>query len=890
MTVPHNKQLILNKISVVRLKDAYNNGTKGEIKEAERKFKNLQYEETEFLNIVSDEKKENGYIAEINVDGRGYKLTNQRWVRGSMLKIVNPFARTISNDEVIDRVVKPGLYLSTATGKLFLVLAPEDGKEQIETYLGYRFDEGELVIGETDINVDSHVMYGEVAMKRVEEDEGGSCPINDNLKLAVDKPAIHVGEKATLTATMLDDKKKPMSGKEIHLLHAGHAGELNKDTGTTDAAGKAVFELTGKSVGTTTVKAFSGVEYDSNRVAVEISVAIKAMIADLGTDKAEYEFGEDVTAKATIKDQDGNALKGVDVKFALGESVFNETTDKQGLASVTLQGLTDGSYELTATTADDTRKAAFVVKEEVKFKPERAVIATLTGPATIEEEKTFDVVGTVEDEVSGLHGVVDITITHGGVDYPDQTDEEGLFMVDGIKAKLGDSKVIAKLPNGKTKEMAIAVTEIPSFKAERAQVDTVVAPETIEEGQKFTVTGTLSDSETGLKGVADVTVNYNGVDTETQSNDKGEFSVADLTAVLGKTDITVKLGNGESKAAVITVTEKPTFKPERAIVKTVDVPESVEAEQTFNVSGSIADEVSGLTGTVDVYLKYAGKTLSTVSYGAGLYTFEDVVAVLGQSNVVVELKNGKNKTATIDVTSPAPSFNEERAVFTSLVVPKTAVEDQMFDVTGTIEDGETKLKGVADVIVKHGVEYPTKTDAEGKFQVSVKAVKGLGGVSARMPNGQTTDKGITISPKPVFDVNTLKFTKFTVTPTEGIAPIAVTVDVETADAKGLTGVSEVAFRCGTVQGSVNTDDKGVGQIKFTGDVDQDKVLVVLANGVRDEIAVNYTAKAGEQGFVNEPPVSFKVVTGEQCEPGFDCDEGPFIGQDDEAEPNGDVVL
>lgn len=356
MNVPHNKQVLLNKISSVRINQAKHTGTPAEIKEAERKFKGLEYAECEFVSIKPNPKVPNSYIADIKVAGRGYELTNQRWNQGKLEVVSGIFARTVANQEQLDKIVKPGLYVNSETSELVVVLREDDEFEEVFTHLGYYYEEAEYTKTESGVSIDSVIAKGDVRLTFVKEGEDGGCIItNDNLKLTTAIETLYVGSKGEVVATLLDDDKRPVKDAEISIGHLGHDATLNVDMAVTDAQGKAVFELTGVKEGSVFLQAFHGLEQDSNRLKITIARLLYTS-KDLAVTGEKVR--EDIVATATVINSLDQIVSALPVTFGLGlkssedAKVVETLTNDEGIATANFGPQEAGVYVVSLTGAD----------------------------------------------------------------------------------------------------------------------------------------------------------------------------------------------------------------------------------------------------------------------------------------------------------------------------------------------------------------------------------------------------------------------------------------------------------------------------------------------------------------------------------------------------------
>ncbi|MHC2999105.1 beta strand repeat-containing protein [Microbacterium sp. HJ5] len=191
----------------------------------------------------------------------------------------------------------------------------------------------------------------------------GSASAADSV-LSISSGPQTVGSGAyDVTATILDASGNPVEGVEVTFATSGDA-DLAQTTATTDAAGVASVVLTSERAGThpvsaTIVDAGSGSAVDIGGSPVD--AVFQAGPADLGNagtalsvtgNPAEANGTAAVTARATVVDEFGNPVAGVQVDFAVDAPAVlgsaSATTDADGLATTTVTSSTAGSFDVTA--------------------------------------------------------------------------------------------------------------------------------------------------------------------------------------------------------------------------------------------------------------------------------------------------------------------------------------------------------------------------------------------------------------------------------------------------------------------------------------------------------------------------------------------------------------
>ncbi len=213
------------------------------------------------------------------------------------------------------------------------------------------------VNGNTPVNADLVAFSGNPASATI-----------GNGDLTVDNQEIAAGTgKATFSALVKDANGNLVAGVDVSWTTS--SGTLSGTTSKTNASGIATIELTDTRAGQTQVKASvnSGAQVNAPIVTVKADTASARIDSGAVTrDKATAiaNSGEAITYSATVKDQYGNVLEGVQVAWSkdLGDlTKASSTSNASGIATTQLSATVLGAAIVNAQIASGTAVAAVSV-------------------------------------------------------------------------------------------------------------------------------------------------------------------------------------------------------------------------------------------------------------------------------------------------------------------------------------------------------------------------------------------------------------------------------------------------------------------------------------------------------------------------------------------------
>jgi hypothetical protein len=169
------------------------------------------------------------------------------------------------------------------------------------------------------------------------------------LSLSPASATIATGTSHTVTATVKDDADNPvMDGTPVTFAVSGTGTESPPSAEVVTKDGKATFTFTSPATGVSTITATAGEAKDTGKVTWEKPVATTLTLTPVSeTRKA----GESHSVIATVKDQFGNPLQGVRVRFKVsGDNQVPDSsavTPANGSVKLTYAGNNPGSDTIT---------------------------------------------------------------------------------------------------------------------------------------------------------------------------------------------------------------------------------------------------------------------------------------------------------------------------------------------------------------------------------------------------------------------------------------------------------------------------------------------------------------------------------------------------------------
>ena len=435
------------------------------------------------------------------------------------------------------------------------------------------------------------------------------------------------GSDRYITVTLKDTGGNPIGGESIGFENNGMKYII------TDDDGKARYYINELAPGSYSIKVtFKGTDAynpsDSVTSNVLISKAESIMTAKAIT--TSYDSGANITA--TLKDENGNAISDVEITFKIGSSTLTATTDKEGIAAVSTDGLTAKKYDANITFSGNDLYNAASKTAKVTINKANTTI-DVQDVSTIHTDKNGALIATLINDRSGKAiRCVTVAVKINGEKYALKTDFNGQVKVSTANLALGDYTATITYAGNSKYNKASATVDVRVSKA-----DIIISA--AYDVSKKKIVATLTNNVTGSAiAHAHVKFNLNGMTTTVKTNSNGQATVltTDVTSNIAtaiisyagnekynsastsidialKTKVIITDIYGYSDKLVATLTNGATGKPIVNAYMQVEINGMTKTAKSNSKSQiSINTSDLGLTA-YDVTISYRGNTRYTPS-------------------------------------------------------------------------------------------------------------------------------------------------------------------------------------------------------------------------------------------------------------------------------------
>ncbi len=211
--------------------------------------------------------------------------------------------------------------------------------------------------------VSFQIGYNDFESNSHTESKTGSVYIDKlgtSITLTLTPSSVKKDASLTATATLLDDNGNPLASQAI----AFYVGTTSLGSANTDSSGNAVKPYTANiNAGSYVINASYAGGTDYGSCIGTSNLIVNPFTTTLIVDVPSATQGKSVTLKATLKDENGNPIQGVSIRFQMydGTSWTNMSvanTDSNGVASIDYIPSSTGSYQVRAVFAGATNHAS----------------------------------------------------------------------------------------------------------------------------------------------------------------------------------------------------------------------------------------------------------------------------------------------------------------------------------------------------------------------------------------------------------------------------------------------------------------------------------------------------------------------------------------------------
>ncbi|MCK9306508.1 MAG: Ig-like domain-containing protein [Methanoculleus sp.] len=510
-----------------------------------------------------------------------------------------------SSDETVGTIDEDGIFTAVAEGTTTVTATAED------------------ITGEATITVNA---------------EGPADPVATSIEVNPLTATVAISETRQFTATVLDQNDEPMTGVDVNWTSSDEA------VGTIDADG--IFTAVAEGTATITATTENITGEATVTVSTEAPIEPVATSIEVNPLTATVAINETRQFTATVLDQDGNAMTGVDVNWTTSNETIG-TIDDTGLFTAAAAGIT----AVTATAGDASASAAVTVNEEEPAEPVLESIRITPSGATLAIGDTPRFIVTARDQDGAVMTGVNVTWTSSEPTV-------GTIDADGVFTALaeGTADVTA------TAENVTATATITVISNEPALASIAIAPSAITLGSGETATFTATALDQFGTDMTDTEITWTSSDETVGTIDAdGVFSaVAD-----GMTTITAAAGNITGTAAVTVTTASSGVAVSPSAI-TLDIGGS----QQF--TATVYDLEGNVTTGAEVTWESSDEAVGTIDANGLFSPLADGTAT------ITATADNETGTATVTVESSSVATRIEIEPATATILPE---ETQAFTAT-----------------------------------------------------------------------------------------------------------------------------------------------------------------------------------------------------------------
>ncbi|MDF4211154.1 Ig-like domain-containing protein [Pseudomonas protegens] len=558
-----------------------------------------------------------------------------------------------------------------------------------------------------------------------------------------------------LVAMVQDANGNPVPGASVTWTTG--LGDLSADTSVTDANGKAVSSLSGKTAGSAAVKASAAagamsvtvtLTPDGSTARVVSLVATPASITANGSASSQL--------VAMVQDANGNPVPGASVSWTTGLgdlSADTSVTDANGKAVSSLSGKTAGSAAVKASAAAGSSTATVTLTPDGSTARVVSLIATPTSiPAN--GSASSQLVAMVQDANGNPVPGASVTWTTGLGDLSADTSvtdasgkavsslsgkTAGSATVKAAAAAGAMSVTVTLTPDGSTARVVSLVATPTSIMANGSASSQLVAM--VQDANGNPVPGASVTWTTGLGDLsADTSVtDASGKAVSSLSGKTAGSAAVKASAAAGSSTATVTLTPDGSTARVVSLVATPTSIPANGSASS----QLVAMVQDANGNPVPGASVTWTTGLGDLSADTSvtdanGKAVSSLSGKTAGSATVKATAAAGALSVVVALTPDAS-TARVVKLSALPKAIVANGTASSQLVAK--VEDANGNPVANAPVSWSTTVGTL-------TELATQTDSDGYTVIRISSTKsGLAQVKAEAAAGASTTT-VTLQPDP----------------------------------------------------------------------------------------------------------------------------------------------
>jgi len=352
--------------------------------------------------------------------------------------------------------------------------------------------------------------------------------------------------------------------------------------------------------------------------------------------------GESTDVTATVYDESGNPIAGVEVVFTLDDPTMasidrSAVTSSSGVATVTLTARDlSGQVNVTATVEsiqNDPPERIAIAGDPAPVEPaEPASISLAAAQDTLNSGQSTDITATVYDQSGNTVSAVEIVFTlddptMASVTHSAITSSSGEATVTltarDLSGQVNVTATAGSIQNDPPERIAITGDSVPDEPAEPASVSVVASLDALNPGEPTDVTASVYDQSGNP--IAGVKVDFILDDptmasiTGTATTSASGIAVVTLTArdTAGEVNVTAIAGSVQnSPPETITISGEPrqTTPPAPAAVLLVASENTINPEASTDVTATVYDESGNTVSGVEVVFTLDEPILGSITH------------------------------------------------------------------------------------------------------------------------------------------------------------------------------------------------------------------------------------------------------------------------------------
>ena len=399
-------------------------------------------------------------------------------------------------------------------------------KEWDTTYPGNHFNNfylhkwAEKIEGETlPMDFDNHFL----------EIIADGIAVTTSIKLEPLTSQITYGSTVTLTVTLLDAERQPISGETVTL----YEGETSKGTGTTGSDGETDITVSGLNVGTHTLKATYD-EYTSNNVTVTVNKIVPTITASADDDSVVW--GENIVLEGVLSVGSGETVKLYDGVTLIDDDI---TTTTDGVFTKTISQATVGNHSYSFVYDGDATHESVTSDSVLVTVTKKPTVLDIDVPLILVYDDSFNISGNLSDGTNAISGASiglkvgstivesintdsngDVAFTHTPVTMGTHT-----FQLVYAGDEHYDGASSTAVQRNIEKETTVLSDIVPATSSVNISID-----------ESLTISGTLTDNDSPQNPIANasILIKVNDVTLTTLTTDSdGDFTGSVSGATLG---------------------------------------------------------------------------------------------------------------------------------------------------------------------------------------------------------------------------------------------------------------------------------------------------------------------------------------------------------------------